>query len=302
MPVGEVGELVVRPVQPVDLQQRLLRHAGEDRRSLAQPLVPHRRRAPPDEDGWFYFVDRYKDALRRRGENISSYEVEQAILGHPAVVECAVDRRAGRRRRPARTRSWPSSSSASTSTPADILDWCDGRIPAFAIPRFLRIVDALPKTPSEKVRKAVLREDGITADTYDRAAVAVPDGRRYTRKRDDMDFSTEPDCTRTSATPSATLCKAFPDEYWMEHDESNEFPWEFYNAVAEGGWLGLTIPEEYGGGGLGRHRGGHRRAGDRRLRRRHGRLQRRAHRHLRLRADHPPRQRGPEASASCRGW
>ncbi|MBY6412626.1 acyl-CoA/acyl-ACP dehydrogenase [Rhodococcus sp. BP-252] len=48
-----------------------------------------------------------------------------------------------------------------------------------------------------------------------------------------------------------TLCKAFPDEYWMEHDESHEFPWEFYNAVAEGGWLGLTVPEEYGGGGLG---------------------------------------------------
>ena len=48
-----------------------------------------------------------------------------------------------------------------------------------------------------------------------------------------------------------TLCKAFPDEYWMEHDDSHEFPWEFYNAVAEGGWLGLTIPEEYGGGGLG---------------------------------------------------
>ena len=48
-----------------------------------------------------------------------------------------------------------------------------------------------------------------------------------------------------------TLMKQFPDEYWMEHDTSHEFPWEFYNAVAEGGWLGLTIPEEYGGGGLG---------------------------------------------------
>jgi acyl-CoA dehydrogenase len=48
-----------------------------------------------------------------------------------------------------------------------------------------------------------------------------------------------------------TLMKSFPDEYWMEHDESKEFPWEFYNAVAEAGWLGLTVPEEYGGGGLG---------------------------------------------------
>jgi acyl-CoA dehydrogenase len=48
-----------------------------------------------------------------------------------------------------------------------------------------------------------------------------------------------------------TLMKRFPDEYWMEHDDSKEFPWEFYNAVAEAGWLGLTVPEEYGGGGLG---------------------------------------------------
>lgn len=47
------------------------------------------------------------------------------------------------------------------------------------------------------------------------------------------------------------LCQQFPDEYWAEHDESHTFPWEFYNAVVEGGWLGLTIPEEYGGGGLG---------------------------------------------------
>jgi len=47
------------------------------------------------------------------------------------------------------------------------------------------------------------------------------------------------------------LCKHFPDEYWMDHDNSHEFPWEFYEAVQQAGWLGLTIPEEYGGGGLG---------------------------------------------------
>lgn len=65
-----------------------------------------------------------------------------------------------------------------------------------------------------------------------------------------MDFSVDPmhEDIRESVRE---LCKGFPDEYWMEHDESKEFPWEFYNAVAEGGWLGLTIPVEYGGGGLG---------------------------------------------------
>ena len=47
------------------------------------------------------------------------------------------------------------------------------------------------------------------------------------------------------------LMKPFDDQYWYEHDESKEFPWDFYNAVAAGGWLGITIPEEYGGGGLG---------------------------------------------------
>lgn len=47
------------------------------------------------------------------------------------------------------------------------------------------------------------------------------------------------------------LCSKFPDEYWMERDDKHEFPWEFFNAVVEGGWLGLTIPEEYGGGGMG---------------------------------------------------
>ena len=88
--VGEVGELVVRPVHPwtasngyynmpektVETWRNLWFHTGDALRR--------------DEDGWYYFIDRYKDALRRRGENISSYEVEQAILGHPAVVECAV--------------------------------------------------------------------------------------------------------------------------------------------------------------------------------------------------------------------
>jgi crotonobetaine/carnitine-CoA ligase len=172
VPVGQVGELVVRPVQPwtcsngyygmpektVEAWRNLWFHTGD---ALRQ-----------DEDGWFYFVDRYKDALRRRGENISSYEIEQAILGHPAVVECAVigvpaDVEAGEDEVLAVV------VVSQEVAPGDILDWCAGRIPAFAIPRFVRVVDGLPKTPSQKVRKAVLREDGITDQTHDRSAAPV---------------------------------------------------------------------------------------------------------------------------------
>jgi crotonobetaine/carnitine-CoA ligase len=170
VPVGEVGELVVRPVHPWTCSNGYYNMPGktvEAWRNLWFHTGDALRR---DEDGWYYFIDRYKDALRRRGENISSYEVEQAFLGHPAVAECAVigvpaDVEAGEDEVLATV------VVTAPTGPAELLDWCAGKIPAFAIPRYLRVVDALPKTPSEKVRKSVLRDEGVTADTYDRTKV-----------------------------------------------------------------------------------------------------------------------------------
>lgn len=168
--VGEVGELVIRPVQPwtcsngyygmpektVEAWRNLWFHTGD---ALRQ-----------DEEGWFYFVDRYKDALRRRGENISSFEVEAAIMNHPAVVEAAVvgvpaDYEAGEDEVLAAV------VVSEDVDPAELIDWCEGQIPAFAIPRYLRIVRELPKTPSQKIRKAVLRDEATGGDTYDSQAV-----------------------------------------------------------------------------------------------------------------------------------
>ena len=124
-----------------------------------------------DEEGWFYFVDRYKDALRRRGENICSYEVEQGLLAHPAVLECAViavaaDSEAGEDEVMAYV------VAGAPLDPSQLWDFCSGRIPAFAVPRFIRVVDELPKTPSERVQKAQLRALGVTPDTHDRLAPA----------------------------------------------------------------------------------------------------------------------------------
>ncbi len=171
VPTGEIGELVVRykhpwtcslgyygmPAKTVEAWRNLWFHTGDALRR--------------DADGWYYFVDRYKDALRRRGENISSYEVEQALLGHPAVAECAVigvpaDVDAGEDEVLAVV------VASEPLSAGELWDFCRGKIPGFAVPRFVRFVDALPKTPSEKVRKAVLRDSGITADTYDRTAPA----------------------------------------------------------------------------------------------------------------------------------
>ena len=104
-------------------------------------------------------------------DGIFAPKIEQAILAHPAVEECAVigvaaDVEAGEDEVMAVL------TTAKSVPPAEIWDWCQGRMPAFAIPRFLRFVDALPKTPSEKIRKAELRRVGITADTFDRTALA----------------------------------------------------------------------------------------------------------------------------------
>ena len=65
-----------------------------------------------------------------------------------------------------------------------------------------------------------------------------------------MDYAEDP-THREIREAVRAMCKAYPDEYWMHHDDSHEFPWAFYKAFAEGGWIGLAIPEEYGGGGAG---------------------------------------------------
>jgi crotonobetaine/carnitine-CoA ligase len=170
VPVGEVGELLVRSRQPWTLSMGyygMPEKTVEAWRNLWFHTGDALRR---DEEGWYYFVDRYKDALRRRGENISSYEVEQAILSHPSVLECAVIGV------PAGIEAGEDEVMACivrkdpNLEPGDVVKWCVDNVPPFAVPRFVRFVSELPKTPSEKVRKAVLRADGVTADSYDSQA------------------------------------------------------------------------------------------------------------------------------------
>jgi len=176
VPTGEIGELVVRPRHPWTCSMGyygMPEKTAEAWRNLWFHTGDALRR---DAEGWYYFVDRYKDALRRRGENISSYEVEQAILGHPAVQEVSVvgvqaEIEAGEDEVLAVV-----VAAAEPVSAQELWSWCAGRIPAFAIPRFIRFADALPKTPSEKIRKSVLREEGVTPDTVDRAGAARPDG------------------------------------------------------------------------------------------------------------------------------
>ncbi|WP_419919787.1 AMP-binding protein [Candidatus Poriferisocius sp.] len=167
VPTGELGELVIRTKYPWTCSMgyyNMPDKTAEAWRNLWFHTGDGLRR---DADGWYYFVDRLKDALRRRGENISSYEVEQALLGHPDIAECAVvaveaDIEAGEDE----VMAW-----LVTSGPIDMTElwaWADTRMPAFAVPRFIEVVDELPKTPSERVQKIKLRERGVSPTTHDR--------------------------------------------------------------------------------------------------------------------------------------
>ncbi len=125
-----------------------------------------------DEDGYFYFVDRKKQAIRRRGENISSFEVEAIILSNPAVLECCVvgvPAEMGEEE----VKAVVVPNSGHSLTEEEIIRWCESRLAYFAIPRYVAIRDRLPKTPSERVEKYKIKAEGVTRDCWDRESAGI---------------------------------------------------------------------------------------------------------------------------------
>ena len=125
-----------------------------------------------DEDGHFFFVDRKKQAIRRRGENISSVEGESIISSHDDVLEsCVVGVPADVGEED--VKAVVVLKEGRTATEEDLIRWCEPRMAYFAIPRYVAIRDSMPKTPSERVEKFKLKNEGITADCWDREAEGI---------------------------------------------------------------------------------------------------------------------------------
>ncbi len=168
----EVGEIVVRPLEAscfmagyfrmpektVEAWRNLWFHTGDAGRF--------------DPQGRLHFVDRIKDCIRRRGENISSFEVEQVINNHPAVAESAVvgvkvAGAGGEEEVKACVVLHPEAE----LTPEELLEHCQAAMPRYAVPRFVEWVTELDKTQTGKIRKPELREAGVTPTTWDRESV-----------------------------------------------------------------------------------------------------------------------------------
>jgi crotonobetaine/carnitine-CoA ligase len=167
VPVGQPGELIF---QIDDLKARKVEYYKNEEASNAKirdgwlytgDLVY------ADKDGNLYFVDRKTDSMRRRGENISSWEVEREINAHPAVLESAVF-------------GVPSDlgeddvmavvvlKEGQQAAPAELLRHCEERMAKFMVPRYFEIRDEIPKTGTHRVQKSALKRDGVGPDTWDR--------------------------------------------------------------------------------------------------------------------------------------
>jgi len=172
LPPNTVGEIVTRPRHPkamfdgywgrpqetIDALRGLWFHTGDLGRI--------------DDDGYLYFVDRKKDYLRRRGENISSFEVEAVFRQHPAVLDVAahaVTSEVGEDEVKITVVLKPDSK----VTERALCEWSLDRLPFFAVPRYIEVRDQLPRNPVGRVLKFALRDEGVTEVTWDREAAGL---------------------------------------------------------------------------------------------------------------------------------
>jgi carnitine-CoA ligase len=167
--VGEIGEIICRPTGPnlmfagywrraeatVDVLRNLWFHTGDLGRL--------------DEDGFLYFVDRKKDYLRRRGENISSFEMERTFIAHELVKDVAVHAVASDQGEDD-VKVTAVLQEGAVLTEEELCAWSVERVPYFAVPRYIEFRDDLPRNPVGRVLKYELRDDGVTDSTWDREA------------------------------------------------------------------------------------------------------------------------------------
>jgi crotonobetaine/carnitine-CoA ligase len=170
VPTEHVGELVVRSREPWSLNLGYYKMPEATAEAWRNGWFHTGDAFRRDEDGWFYFVDRMRDTIRRRGENISSFEVENAVMEFAGVIECTA---VG-----IRTELGDDEVLAAVIVrdptafdPPTLIEFLTPRMPMFMIPRYVEVMDDFPRVEtSGRVRKHELRARGITTSTWDRQA------------------------------------------------------------------------------------------------------------------------------------
>ncbi|MBD1555044.1 ATP-dependent acyl-CoA ligase [Pseudomonas typographi] len=166
VPTGTAGEIVVRPLRP-DIMFQGYWKRPEDTQKLMRNMWFHSGDIGKfDEEGFFYFVDRKKDYLRRRGENISSFEMEAAFAVHPALSEVAVHAVASDKGEDD-VKVTAVLHEGAQLHPEALFQWATESVPYYALPRYIEFRASLPKNPQGRVLKYQLRDEGKTPATWD---------------------------------------------------------------------------------------------------------------------------------------
>lgn len=172
LPDGQVGELLIRSHRPWALFSGYYRNAEATAASMRNGWFHTGDAFRREADGTFFFVDRLKDVIRRRGENISSFELEGEICAYPAVREAvavAVPSEHGEDD----VLAVVTAVDGAQVEPAELIAWLAERVPHYMVPRYVRVVEELPKTASGKLQKHVLRSEGLAQGTWDRERAGV---------------------------------------------------------------------------------------------------------------------------------
>jgi carnitine-CoA ligase len=177
LPRGTDGEIVVRPKRPhtmfegywgrpeatVATSRNWWYHTGDVGRV--------------DDEGYLYFVDRKADYLRRRGENLSSFEVERIVVRHPALADVAVHAVPSELTEDDLKITATVRDDASV-TEADLFRWCIDELPYFALPRYIELRAELPRSPVGRVLKRELRDEAPTDAWWDAEASGITFDKR----------------------------------------------------------------------------------------------------------------------------
>jgi crotonobetaine/carnitine-CoA ligase len=160
LPPDTKGELVIRPRTPYSMMLEYYKKPEETVRAWRNAWFHTGDYAYQDADGYFYFVDRKRDIIRRRGENIAPYDIERVVNAHPHVFEAvavAVPAEVGEEDVKLYVQLRP----GKPLDPVELLRWCDERLPFFMVPRYIEFIDEIPRTANQKAQRHLLRERGI---------------------------------------------------------------------------------------------------------------------------------------------
>ena len=177
VPHGTPGEVIIRPRRPHIMFEGYWRRPEATLAIMRNVWLHSGDIGKLDEKGFFYFVDRKKDYLRRRGENISSHEVETALKAHPAIADLAVHAVFAKDLED-EVKVTAMLKSGVVLTEEEFCHWSIDHLPYFAVPRYFEFRPDLPRSPTGKVLKYILRDEGCTPATWDREKAGIQIAKR----------------------------------------------------------------------------------------------------------------------------